>query len=247
MKALKALLCLCLVFLWVPLATVAWKGFSVEAFTRLFNRADILTALMNSILLATSSAIISTLLGTCTAFALPGLPKLARKFVNAGLVFPILLPEIAFGLAVMIWFLKLGIALGWGTLLASHVAFSFSYSTLIMKANVETVDTAFLDAARDLGAGRWGILRHALLPQIAPGLLASFITTFALSLDDFLISFFVKGIDQMILPIQIYGMLKIQITPEVYALSVLLFCISIAGVLASQLWFSKRHPQAAAL
>lgn len=240
MRRLAAITAACLLFLWAPIAIVAWKGFSVEAFQRLWERPDVLEALLNSLILATVSGIGATLLGTFTAFALPRMPRLARTLTQGGLLFPMLLPEIAFGLAAMTWFIRMGLPLGWGTLAWSHVAFSFSYATLIMKSHVETVDPGLLDAARDLGASRWSVFRHGLLPQILPGIVASFVTSFSLSLDDFLISFFVKGMDQMTLPIQIYGMMKVRIGSEIYALSLLLFCISLAAVLVSQLWLAKK-------
>ena len=109
-----------------------------------------------------------------------------------------------------------------------------------MKTRVEALDNALVDAAKDLGASRFHVLRHAIIPQVAPGLLASFLTCFSLSLDDFLISFFVKGLSQMTLPIQVYSMMKTRIGPEIYALSLILFCISLFAVLISQLWFKAK-------
>lgn len=246
MKKLRLLFILSLLFLWGPLTFIVVRGAHPEAFARLFERDDLLTALGNSLILAAVSAAGSTLLGTFTAFALPQMPRFGRTLMHAGIVFPMLLPEIAFGLATMTWFIRMGIPLGWGTLAAAHIAFSFSYATIIMKGHVETLDRGMFEAARDLGAGRWGVLRHALLPQILPGLIAAFVTSFSLSLDDFLISFFVKGIDQMTLPIQIYGMMKLRVGPEIYAMSVVLFCISMVGVLLSQAWFHSRDPQSSA-
>ena len=90
-----------------------------------------------------------------------------------------------------------------------------------------------------LGAGPWAQFRHALWPQLAPGVLASLVTCFSLSLDDFLITFFVKGFDQMTLPVQIFSMLRLRVAPEVYSLSFLLFCISTTVVLLSQLWLNS--------
>lgn len=240
MKRLGLLSGLIILFLWSPLVRVAAKGMSVEAFTLLFTHAQIMKSLGQSLFLGVCSACISTLMGTLTAFALPRLPGLRQKLVASGLIFPMVLPEIAIGLSFLVWFIKLGIPLGWGTLISSHVAFSFSYTTLIMKTRVETLDRSLMDAARDLGAGRWHVFRHALLPQLAPGLAASLVTAFSLSLDDFLITYFVKGLDQMTLPIQIYSMLKVRIGPEIYALSLILFCISIVAVLLSQIWLHAR-------
>ena len=240
MKVLAVFSWMIVCFLWTPLLWIAYRASNVEAFTRLMSRDDILSSASQSMGLAFSTAIISTVLGTVTAFALPELPKLKRTMVDTGLVFPMVLPEIAMGLGFMVWFIKIGWSFGWLTLISSHIAFCFSFSTLIMKTRVEALDFALVDAAKDLGASRFHVLRHAVIPQLAPGLLASFLTCFSLSLDDFLISFFVKGLSQMTLPIQVYSMMKTRIGPEIYALSLILFCISLFAVLVSQLWFKTK-------
>ncbi len=212
----------------------------------MFSREDILQATLHSTLLALLSALLATLSGTLTAFALPALPSWKKRLVDTGLIFPMVLPEIAIGLSYLVCFIKLQWPLGWSSLLAAHFGFSFAYATLVMKTRVESLDHSLVDAARDLGARRLSQFRHALFPQLVPGILASLVTCFSLSFDDFLISFFTKGLDQMTLPIQIYSMMKIRMKEEIYALSLVLFCISMGLVLVSQLCLSSKKKKSSA-
>jgi spermidine/putrescine transport system permease protein len=242
-KRLSAVFALVVIFLWLPLALTLRKGFSVQGMERLFANHDLLSSLNQSLLLAAVSALVATIMGTLTAFALPRLSPAWRRRFETTLLLPLLLPEIALGLALLVWFVKIGVNFGWGTLVAGHVGFCFTYSTLVMKANIESLDKSLIDAARDLGASTRSVLRHALLPQLIPGLVASLATSFALSLDDFLISFFIKGMDQVTLPIKIFSMLRLSVGVEIYTLSLFLCGISILGVLVSQLCFKRNRSQ----
>lgn len=228
------------VFLWSPLLVLVAKGASPEAFARLWERGDLWSALGQSLLLGVLSATVATLVGTFTALALPHLSKSVRGVANAGLLFPMVLPEIALGLALLVWFNRLGWPLGWATLIVSHAVFSLGFATFVMQGRVAQMDHHIFEAARDLGAGRVSLLRHAWWPQLKPGLVAAWLTAFALSMDSFLLSFFVKGLDQSLLPVQLFSMLRLKIGPEVYALSLLLFCASAGAVLISQLWQHSR-------
>ena len=240
MKSLKWMAIAVTVFLWAPLLLMLQKGLSILAFERLLASPDILLSFRNSVILALLSSTLAVIAGSITAAALPRIPALSRRLMGSGLIFPMLLPEISFALALMIWCIKLGIPLGWTSMTLGHFAYLFPFATLIMKGHFETLDNSLLDAVRDLGGKTWTLLRHGILPQIFPGLMAAFSTCFLLSLDDFFISFFVKGVDQMTLPIKIYSMLKMTVGPEIYALSLLLFCLSLVAVLLSQLWWQQK-------
>lgn len=239
MKILRAYTLGLLAFLWMPLAVLLWKGLSLEAFSRLLNSSDVLSSFRNSLLLAAATALLTTGLGLVTAFALPRLSARLRAWMVGSLLLPLVLPEIAFGIAYLVWFRLLGIPLGWTTLLAAHFAFCFCYVVLVLKSSVAQLDDSLADAARDLGASPVMVFRHAILPQLWPGLIAGAMMAFSLSLDDFLITFFVKGIDQLTLPIKLYSMMRLRLGVEVYALSVVLFGISVLSVVVTQLWFIR--------
>lgn len=230
-----------LVFLWSPMILIVNKGFSLQAVEALLQRHDIWQAFTNSLGLGLIAAIVATIMGTLTAFSMTMSSSKTRVRMLRGLSFPMLLPEISLGLAQMAWFMSIGLSLGWTTLFLGHFVFLFSYATWIMRLRVDVLDWSLIDAARDLGASDWETFKTAILPQLMPALGASVFTCFALSLDDFLISFFVKGMNQTTLPIQIYGMLKLRIQPEIYALSLFLFCISLSGILLARICFQPKN------
>lgn len=243
MKILRAYTLGLLVFLWMPLAVLLYKGLSLEAFSKLLNSSDVLSSFWNSLILAACTALLTTALGLLTAFALPIIGARLRGLVIGSLLLPLVLPEIAFGIAYLVWFRILGIPLGWSTLLLAHFAFCFCYVVLVLKSSVAELDHSLSDAARNLGAGPVMVFRHAILPQLWPGLIAGAMMAFSLSLDDFLITFFVKGIDQLTLPIKLYSMMRLRLGIEVYALSVVLFGISVISVVITQLWFIRSAKQ----
>jgi spermidine/putrescine transport system permease protein len=240
MKVLLGILVVVVIYLWAPLALIFVKGLSWAGWLGLLENTEIHRSLGHSLLLASGTALIATVLGALTAFGIPALSGPARRLLGAGLIFPMVLPEIVLGLSFMVWFIQLGAPFGWVTLLAAHVAFSYSYATLVMRGSVDLVDWSLRDAARDLGANKMQVFRHALWPQIAPGVAASLVTCFTLSLDDFLISFFVKGVDQVTLPIQVFSMIRFKMRPEVYTLSAILFCMTLGTVLVTQIWLTRK-------
>lgn len=239
MKWLRAYMWALLLFLWAPLLVVIVKGSSISAFEKLLGNAEVMLSFRNSVVLGVVTALVSTLLGLATAFALPAFPERARGWITGSLLLPLVLPEIAFGIAYLVWYQQLGFTPGWGTLLLSHFAFTYCFVVLVLKTSVARLDHSLADAARDLGAGPVQVFRHAILPQLIPGIVAGAMMAFSLSLDDFLITFFVKGIDQITLPIKVYSMMHLRIGPEIYALSVVLFAISLVSVLFTQLWFVR--------
>ncbi len=239
MKWLRAYVWLLLAFLWAPLLMVLIKGGKLEAFERLLKNTEVLLAFRNSLLLAASTALVTTTLALTTAFALPKLSPRWRRWITSSFLLPLVLPEIAFGIAYLVWYQQLGLAPGWNTLLLSHFAFTFCFVVLVLKTSVAKIDPSLADSARDLGAGPLQVFRHALLPQIMPGIVAGAMMAFSLSLDDFLITFFVKGIDQLTLPVKVYSMMHLRIGPEIYALSVVLFGISLVSVIITQLWYVR--------
>jgi spermidine/putrescine transport system permease protein len=228
-----------LAFLWAPLLAVLWKGASPSAFGHLFGNEEILLAFRNSLGLALAASFFALAFGLATAFAIPKLPQAWRRWVLGSLLLPLVLPEIAFGITYLVWFKTVHLPLGWITLLLAHFAFTFSYVVLVLKTGVANLDHSLSEAARDLGGSAFTVFRHSLLPQLIPSLAAGAMMAFSLSLDDFLISFFVKGIDQMTLPVKLYSMLRLRVGDEIYALSVVLFGFSLASVLITQVWLYR--------
>lgn len=239
MKILRAYTWAVIALLWAPLLVVLYKGTSLAAFQKLFGNEEILFAFRNSLLLALGAAFLATVFGLATAFALPLLSPRWRRWMLGSLLLPLVLPEIAFGISYLVWFKAAGLSLGWTTLLLAHFAFTFSYVVLVLKSGVANLDPSLGEAARDFGAGPLTVFRHAVLPQLIPSLAAGAMMAFSLSLDDFLITFFVKGIDELTLPVKLYSMLRLRVGEEIYALSVVLFGFSLASVLITQVWLYR--------
>jgi spermidine/putrescine transport system permease protein len=233
-----------LAFLWAPLLAVLWKGLSVSAFSKLLANADVIVSFRNSLVLAAGAACLSLLAGLATAFALPLMPSRLRRWMLGSLLLPLVLPEIAFGLAYLVCYRSAGLPLGWTTLLLSHFAFTFCYVVLVLKNGVAQLDPSLADAVRDLGGNALTVFRHAIFPQLVPSLIAGAMMAFSLSLDDFLISFFVKGVDQLTLPVKVFSMMRLGIGPEIYALSVVLFGFSFVSVIITQVWLYRSHKSA---
>lgn len=243
-----------LAFLYVPLAVIAvysfndsrinavWKGFTLKWYVSLFANEYLMEALLNSLLIAVLSTVLSTVLGTLTAFALRRDSRWKKLFAGF-LYLPILIPDIVMGLSLLVLFSQLFIPLGRGTILIAHVTFSISYVYVIVSARFEGMNPQLEEAAQDLGAGPWETFRFVTLPLIAPGMMAGALIAFTLSIDDFMVSFFVSGPESTTLPLYIYGLVKRGISPEINALSTIMIALTvILVILAEKLRGDGRNP-----
>lgn len=211
-------------------------GIDLSAYRSLWSNEKMLDALWTSVSIAATCATISTVLGGAAAFAFERGRPIARSLVNVLTMAPMVLPEVVFGLGLLIWFVFLRISLGWFSLILAHVTFSISYVALTVRGRVRLLDPAIDDAARDLGAGPWQVFTRIQLPLMAPALLAGWMMAFTLSFDDFLISFFTSGPDTVTLPMALYGVIKFGVTPEVFAMASCIFAASfISATIVSRL------------
>ena len=237
-------------FLYAPLAvlmlfsfndskrTIVWRGFTARWYTALFQDAELLQAFGNSLLIALASSAISLGLGTLVALALWRFRFPGKAGLEGLLALPLVVPEICLGVAFLVFFssvLPWPTGLAWpfdlGAIIIAHVSFSFSFVALVVRARLASFDRDLEEAARDLGACDWQILRDILLPHLRPGLVAGTLLAFTLSLDDFVITFFTSGPDTVTFPVKIYAMVRFSVTPEVNAASTLLIVIT-AGLTA---------------
>lgn len=237
---------LMLAFIYVPVFIVilysfnnsrlnaVWQGWTWQWYGSLFRNERIMEALFNSLTIALVSTLISTILGTTAALALRGVKDRIKQKYVALLYMPILMPDIIMGLSLLVLFSQLYIPLGKITVIAAHITFSISFVYVIVAARVEGIGKDLEEAAQDLGATPWQTFRHITLPSILPGVIAGAIIAFTLSLDDFIISFFVTGPDSTTLPIYIYGQVKRGISPEINALSTLMVVVTIILVIIAE-------------
>jgi spermidine/putrescine transport system permease protein len=213
----------------------AWRGFSLRWYGRLFREPAIWESARNTLLIAAAVTLISLVLGTTAALALHRFGRSRLQRVHYTLVYtPLVVPEILMGISLLMAFVAAGVRLGMGTIILAHVTFCISYVALTVLGRLQDFDFTIIEAARDLGATGWAAARRVLLPMLAPGLAAAGLIAFTLSVDDFVITFFVAGPGATTLPIRVYSMIKHGATPLINALSTLLLALTFATVLVSQ-------------
>lgn len=234
-----------LLFLYAPIAVLAvysfnsarrvsaaWSGFTVHWYAVAWRDVPIQDAAFNSLLIASIATAISTVVGTAAALALA---RARRAPATRGLIHvPIVVPEIAMGAAMVVFFGLCRWPLGLATTLTAHVVFTVSYVGLVVRARLVGMDPALSEAARDLGATPTGAFLRVTLPLIAPGIAAAALLAFTVSLDDYVVTSFVAGPGSTTLPLKIYSMLKTEVTPEVNAVCTLLLAATVVLVGVSQ-------------
>ncbi len=240
--ASKAYAALVFIFLYAPIvvmiifsfnsssSTSVFSGFSLEWYKVLLEDEATLRALYNTLILAVSSSLIATVLGTAAAVGIDKFKKgVARSSIMAVTNIPMMNPEIVTGISMMLLFVFVGrlvnidAVLGFGTLLIAHVTFNLPYVILTVLPKLRQTDKNLAEAAQDLGCKPAMAFFKVVLPSIMPGIITGMIMAFTLSLDDFIISYFTGGPGFQTLPIAIFSMTKKRVKPDMYALSALIF------------------------
>jgi spermidine/putrescine transport system permease protein len=211
-----------------------WVGFTFEHWAHAFSRPELNEALLTSLKLAVLATVISTAIGTMMALALIRHQFHGRRLANFLIVIPMATPEVVMGAALLSFFLLVGtFSLGFQTLLIAHVMFCISFVVVVVRSRLIGFDRSLEEAARDLGANSFQTFRLVTLPLILPGVIAGALMAFTLSIDDFVITFFTAGVGIATLPLQIYSMIKIAVTPEVNAVSTLLMLLTLGMIVAA--------------
>jgi spermidine/putrescine transport system permease protein len=227
-----------LVFLWAPLLLVAlfsfhstgsltfpFEGFSTRWYDEVFSNDVISTAAKNSLIVATSTALITVLLGTLAAYGLTRTSSRLRGPLSLLFFLPITLPGLFIGIALLVAFSRVEWSLSLVTVTIAHLVYVFPFFFLVARAALERLDPALEETAADLGAGRWTVFRRVTLPQVWPVLVGAACLAFALSFDEFVITFFVIGPDST-LPLYIWSGLRRTIDPSINAISTLLLAFT---------------------
>lgn len=240
-----------LALLYLPIVVVAvysfndtklfhWAGFTLDWYEKLFSNRQIIDAFWNSITLGLLSSGLAAVLGTLGAVGLAGKHFRGRGGLENLSMIPIMIPEIILGMAYLAFFSLLGMRFGMGTLVIAHTTFCVPYIFINVKARLLALDPAISEAARDLGANGRQVFRDITLPLIAPAVLSGGLLAFAMSMDDVVISFFVTGVQTSTLPLQIYSMLKMGVTPEINALCTVMLGVVFLAVAAWKLVAARR-------
>ena len=229
-------------FLYVPLVIVVvysfndsrlnaeWVGFTLDWYYKLFHNEDMLAAASNSLIIALVASLLSTLLGTMAGVAMY---RYRLKLLPILVLTPIAIPEILMGVSLLIFFVLLNFTLGLVSVALAHIAFCIGFVAIVVRSRLAGMDESLTEAARDLGATPWNAFRYVTLPLIMPGVIAGALMAFTLSIDDFVITFFTAGAGTVTLPLQIYSMIKIAVTPEVNAVSTLLMLLTLALIIVA--------------
>ncbi len=232
-------------FLYLPLVIVVvysfndsklnaeWVGFTLDWYRKLFADEEMLTAAGNSLLIGAVASLVSTVLGTMAGVAMH---RYRLRLLPVLVLTPIAIPEILMGVSLLIFFVMLNFTLGLLSVTLAHIAFCIGFVAIVVRSRLAGMDESLTEAARDCGATPWEAFRYVTLPLIMPGVVAGALMAFTLSIDDFVITFFTAGAGTTTLPLQIYSMIKIAVTPEVNAVSTLLMLLTLVLiVIASKL------------
>ena len=203
-----------------------WEGFTIDWYVKLFHNEALGKALQNTLIVAISSTIISTVFGTMVALVMERYEFWGKLPFDALLYLPIIIPDIAMAVMLLLFFVMAKIPLSLISIIISHVAFNISFVAVVVRARLADFDRSLEEAAMDLGANEFQTFRRVTLPLLMPGILGGALLAFTLSIDDFVITFFTAGIGSTTLPLRIYSMVKLGVTPEINALSTLMLLAS---------------------
>ncbi len=218
-----------------------WQGFTLKWFDKLFDNSMLMEAFFNSIVIALSSSVIATVLGTLAAVTFYRYRFWGRKVAYSFLYVVMMSSDIVLGISLLLFFIMLGLQTGAFTLLLAHITFCLPFVTVTVYARLSGFDCNILDSAKDLGADELQIFWRILIPMLLPAIVAGWLLSFTLSLDDVIVSFFTTGPAFEILPLRIYSMVRLGVKPEVNALSTVMFLFSLLTVTISHYLIKENH------
>ncbi len=240
-KLSKAYIILVLMFLYIPIFVLivfsfnttksrsVMSGFTLDWYIKLFKNEIIISSLINTIIIAVLASIASTILGTAAAIGINNMKKLPKAIVMNITNFPIINPEIVTGVSLMLLFVffaaRMNLEFGFVTLLIAHITFDVPYVILNVMPKLKQMDPFLYEAAQDLGCSPLPAFFKVVLPEIMPGVVSGFLMAFTFSLDDFIISYFTCGSSMQTLPVTIYSMTRRKVSPEINALSTIIFLV----------------------
>jgi spermidine/putrescine transport system permease protein/putrescine transport system permease protein len=245
MRALRLYTAAFYAFMFLPLVVVVlfsfnsirsvqnFEGFSLEWYTAFWDNESLRGSLIASLQIALATMLVATVLGTLLAF---GLVRARTRFsgsANILMLIPLVTPEIVAGVSAFLLFTQIGLRLSLLTIIIAHITFSISYVTVVVRARMASLNPEVEQAAMDLGASRVQTLRLVVMPALWPAILAAGLLVFALSFDDFVLSYFTTGESPQPLPVRIWSAIRFGVTPTINAIGTLMLVISLAAVAAA--------------
>lgn len=238
--------CITMLFFYLPLLvlvvysfndgkSMVWKGFSLRWYRELFTYSEnIWQAFRYSIGVAVVSGLLSTVIGTLGAIALKWYSFKSKKYLQLLTVLPLVVPDIIIGVSLLIMFASIHWKLGLLTIFIAHTTFNIPYVLFIVMARLEEFDYSVVEVAYDLGATERQAFQKVILPMLFPAIISGFLMAVTLSFDDFVITFFVAGPGSSTLPLRIYSMIRLGVSPVINALSVILIALSIVLTISTK-------------
>ena len=237
-----------------PINMMVWDGFTFDWYKSIFGYStkldedaiylesteQLLSSVKNSLIVASSTTIISTIIGTMTAI---GLSRFRFKFISfyRSLIYlPMIIPDIVLGIGLLVFFITIGIKLSLISIIIGHCTFLSSYVFIIVSARLAGMNKTLEEASFDLGANRFTTFRKITLPLISPGVIGGALLAFIISLDDLVITYFIAGVNSTTLPVFIHGILRRGIKPEINAIATLMIVISLL-IAALGLYFRSKQ------
>ena len=216
---------------------ITWQGFTAENYLSVWERADITGPMLNSLLVAVVATLAATALGTLIGLALTRYEFAGRGSLNLLLYVPIATPEIILGASLLAMWASLGVQRGLGTIVIAHVMFNISFVVITIRARLQGFNRSLEEAAMDLYANEWMTFRKVTFRLIFPGILAAALLSFALSIDDFVITSFVAG-QTVTFPLWVFGASRYGVPPEVNVLGTLIFVVALVFI-GLQVWTQR--------
>ncbi|MDR0813218.1 MAG: ABC transporter permease [Oscillospiraceae bacterium] len=240
-----AYVCLIYIFLYLPIIVViafsfntskqniVFEGFTFGWYARMFDNSTLMESFYNTLIVAFSSTAISVVIGTLCAVGLFKLESRLKSIISSSLYIPIAIPEIVFGISLLMFFSMIHLETGMLTVILSHVTFSMPFVVITVRSRIAGFDRSIEEAARDLGANELRTLMRVTVPMLMPGIISGGMLALTLSLDDVVISSFTTGPDCVTLPIKIMGLVKKGVSPDVNALSTMMIAGTVAVMVLS--------------
>lgn len=219
---------------------IVFDGFTLRWYFELFKNPMLLESLWNTLLVAIISTVISTIVGTMSAYALKKFDFPMKKFINELLYIPVVIPDIVLGISLLCIYALIKLELGMFTLILSHIAFSIPYVIINVNSVMDMMNSNLEEAASDLGASKMKTFFYVVLPSLLPGILSGAQLAFTLSLDDVVISYFTAGPESNTLPLQVFSMIKTGVTPDVNAMITIMLLIILVTLFISTSFSLRR-------
>ena len=221
--------------------SLAWQGFTWEWYHNVMDDSELLRVAANSVIIALLAASLATMIGTMAAVALYRYQFFGKPLLNALIFILIMSPDIVMGISLLILFVSLRLPLGFWTLLLAHITFCIPFVVVTVLSRISGFDKYLIEAARDLGANEFQTFYQILLPLLIPAVIAGWLLSFTLSMDDVIISFFVTGPSFEILPLKIYSMVRLGVKPEINALCTIMFGLTLTVVVIAQTLLGEKR------